>query len=323
MMLSGNGDLDPKRIGEVSAESEKQGFGGLWFGETTLRDASVLITIAACATKKIQLGTSIVNVFTRSPGQLALMAATINEFSGGRFTLGLGVSTSAIIQNWHGIHFDRPFQRLTETVKMLRLYFAGERFSLQGKFSSPINTRLRVSSPPKIALAALNDKMIRKAAALGDRIILNLYPPDRVNHAAAIIDETHLKAGLKERPNLSVMLYAYVLGDEKAGLDAAKDLISFYASAPAYSKLFSNLGFDSEARAMMEAWKARDREAVKTNVTRAMVDRLTVLGTIRDLRERVRLYHENGVNEVFIAPTPFGDYEANLNEILHNYFLEG
>ena len=322
-MLSGNGDLDPKRIGEVSVDSEKQGFGGLWFGETTLRDASVLTTIAACATKKIQLGTSIVNVFTRSPGQLALMAATINELSGGRFTLGLGVSTSAIIQNWHGIHFDRSFQRLTETVKMLRLYFEGERFSLQGKFSSPTNARLRISSPPKIALAALNDKMIRKAAALGDRIILNLYPPDRVNHAVAIIDEARLKAGLKERPNLSVMLYAYVLDDEKAGLDAAKDLISFYASAPAYSKLFSSLGFDSEARAMMEAWKTRDRETVKKNVTRAMVDRLTVLGTIRDLRERVRVYHENGVDDVFIAPTPFGDYKANLNEILHNYFVEG
>jgi len=320
IMLSGNGDLDSQRISEISAEAEKRGFTGLWFGETTIRDASVLATIAACATRKIQLGTSIVNIFTRSPGQLALIGATVNELSGGRFTLGLGVSTPAIVESWHGQRFDTPIRRLDETVKLLRQYFLGERFSFQGSYYSPTNARFRTKAPPRIALAALNDQMIKKAGSLADRVILNLYPPDRIGHAIQLIEHGRREMGRKERPVLSVMLYSYVLGDDDRGLDAGKDLVSFYASAPAYSVLFSSIGFALQAKAMMEAWKAKDRDGVKRIVTREMVDRLMVLGTVRELRERVKLYHENGVDDVFISPSPFGNYEANITEILHHYF---
>ena len=103
-------------------------------------------------------------------------------------------------------------------------------------------------------------------------------------------------------------------------MDAAKDLISFYASAPAYSALFSSIGFPNEAKAMLEGWKNRDREAVRKNVTRQMIDKMIVLGRIEDLRERVRKYHEAGVDDVFISPSPFGDYEGNVNEVITKYF---
>ncbi len=318
--MSGNGDLPSLRIPEISREAEQKGFDGLWFGETTLRDASILATIAACVTRRIPLGTSIVNIFTRTPSQLALLGATLNEFSGGRFTLGLGVSTAAIVESWHGQSFEKPMQRLEETVKLLRQYFSGERFSHQGAYSSPTNARLRTKPSPKIALAALNDRMIKKAAQLGDRVILNLHPPDRIKHAISLMDEGCRLAGGKSRPTLSVMLYCHLSGDVDKGLDAAKDLVSFYGSAPVYSTLFSSLGFAAEAKAMMDAWKAKDRDAVKQNVTREMIDRLVVLGTVRELRERVKQYHENGVDDVFISPSPFGDYETNVNEVLYHYF---
>jgi 5,10-methylenetetrahydromethanopterin reductase len=319
-MLSGNGELSSNRVAEISSEAERKGFSGLWFGETTLRDASVLATIAASSTKKIQLGTSIVNVYTRTPSQLALMGATINEISGGRFTLGLGVSTAAIVESWHGQRFEKPVMRLDETVRLLRQYFSGERFSYQGLYSSPANARLRTRPAPKVALAALNDYMVKKAAALGDRVILNLYPTDRIKHALELIDEGCRKAGKKARPQLSVMLYSYVLGDDEKGVDAAKDLVAFYASAPAYSALFSRIGFAAEAKAMTDAWKAKDRDAVKRTVTRQMIDTIMVLGTVQTLRERVKLYHDSGVDDVFISPSPFGDYEANIKEVLTHYF---
>lgn len=320
IMFSGNGDLSSLRVAELSSKVEEKGFDGLWFGETTLRDATVLATVAACSTKKIPLGTSIVNVFTRSPGQLALVGATLNELSGGRFTLGLGVSTGAIIENWHGQRFDESMERMNETVMLLRAYFSGEKFTHQGKYYSPVGARMRRIPPPKIALAALNDRMIRRAAAVGDRIILNLYPPERIGHAISLIEESVLRTGRKDRPTLSVMLYSYVLGNDEKGLDAAKDLVSFYASAPAYSKLFSSLGFSKEAQAMFEAWKAKDRDTVKKNVTHDMIDKLMVLGTVRELRERVKAYHESGVDDVFISPSPFGDYEGNIDEVINRYF---
>lgn len=320
LILSGNGELSSQRIPEISQQVEQRGFDGLWFGETTLRDASLLVAFAACATKRIQLGTSILNVFTRTPSQLALLAATLNEFSGRRFTLGLGVSTAAIVENWHGQPFQKPNNRLDETVRLLRQYFSGEKVSYDGVYSSPKGARMKTAFPPKIALAALNDRMIAKAAKVADRIILNLHPPERIEHDLSIINEPCPKAGEKARPNLSVMLYSYVLGDNEKGIDAGKELVAFYASAPAYSTLFTSLGYGSESKAMMDGWKARDRGAVKKVVTLEMVKRLTVLGTIQGLRERVREYHESGVDDVFIAPSPFGDYEANIREIIEHYF---
>ena len=314
-MFSGNGDLSSRRIAELSSEAEKKGYGGLWFGETTLRDASILTAIAACSTRKIPLGTSIVNVFTRSPGQLALMASTINELSEGRFTLGLGVSTAAIVEKWHGQPFEKPVRRLDETVRLLRNYFSGERFSHQGSYYSPADARLKTKPAPKIALAALNDRMIGKAASLADRVILNLYPTDMIRHAVDLMGT----AAHGRRPILSVMLYALVLGDDESGLNAGRDLVSFYAIAPPYSSLFSSMGFAHEAKAMMEGWQSRDRDAVKRAVTREMIDRLMVIGKVRDLRERVKIYQENGVDDVFICPSPFGDYEANVSEILRNF----
>jgi len=318
IMLSGNGELDSRKVGHLSIEAEKQGFNGLWFGETTLRDASVLATIAASSTKKIQIGTSIINVYTRAPGQMALLGATINELSGGRFWLGLGVSTAAIIESYFGQRFQEPIQRLDETITLLRHYFSGERFSYQGRLYSPSGARLRTKPAPRIALAALNDQMIKKAAKVADRVILNLYPTDRIPHAVKLIDEAAQSSG-RSKPTLSVMLYIDVLGDNEKGLDTAKNLVSFYASAPAYSALFSSVGFATEARAMMDAWKTKDRDAVKRVVTREMIDRLMVLGTIQDVGERVRVYQEKGVDDVFIVPSPFADYEGNINEVLHHY----
>jgi alkanesulfonate monooxygenase SsuD/methylene tetrahydromethanopterin reductase-like flavin-dependent oxidoreductase (luciferase family) len=162
--------------------------------------------------------------------------------------------------------------------------------------------------------------MIRKAAMLGDRVILNLYPVERIAHARGLIDEGCKYAGRKERPILSAMLYSHLLGDYEKRTDAAKDLISFYASAPAYSSLFSSIGFPHEAKAMLEGWKNRDRETVRKNITQQMIDKLIVVGGIGELRERIRMYHEAGVDDVFISPSPFGDYEGNVKEAITKYF---
>ena len=70
----------------------------------------------------------------------------------------------------------------------------------------------------------------------------------------------------------------------------------------------------------MEAWKRRDKDSAKRNVTREMIDKLMVLGSVRDVKERVKMYHEAGVEDVFIAPSPFGNFEENLNSVLTKFF---
>jgi len=183
VMFSGNGDLPSQTVPSLSLRCEEKGFKGVWFGETTLRDAGILSCLALVSTKTIEVGTSIVNVYTRSAGQLAMMAATLNEVGGGRFTLGVGASTPAIVAGWHGSKYDRPLLRVEETVRLLRLYFSGERFSYTGSFQSPVNARFKVDGSPRIAVAALNEKMIRLASRVADMVILNLYPISMIREA--------------------------------------------------------------------------------------------------------------------------------------------
>jgi alkanesulfonate monooxygenase SsuD/methylene tetrahydromethanopterin reductase-like flavin-dependent oxidoreductase (luciferase family) len=162
--------------------------------------------------------------------------------------------------------------------------------------------------------------MIRKAGALADRVILNLYPTRRVKRAVGLIEEGRRDAGKRDRATVSVMLYAHVLGDDEKGLQAAKELVAFYASAPAYSALFSSIGYADEAKVMSDAWRTKDKESVKRAVTRGMIDDIMVLGNIRELRNRVKSYHEEGVEDVFISPSPFAAFGDNVNEVLKHYF---
>ncbi len=316
IMFSGNGDLPPKLVGPLSAEAEKRGFRGLWFGETTIRDAGVLSCIALTSTSNVEVGTSIVNVYTRSPGQLAMLGSTLNEVGGGRFVLGIGASTPAIVTGWHGLAYDKPLQRVEETVRLLKLYFSGERFSYTGSYSSPQNARLKVQGAPPIALAALNNRMVGLAARVADRVILNLYPPDLVGDALRVMAD----ANPNSRVRVAVMLYAYVLGESDRGLQAARDLIAFYSSSDAYSKLFARAGFMEQSKKALEAWRLRDRESVRKAITDDMVNKLMVYGDIGTLRRRVKEYHDNGVDDVLIAPCPTGEYLENAEHIIKNYF---
>ena len=69
----------------------------------------------------------------------------------------------------------------------------------------------------------------------------------------------------------------------------------------------------------MAGWKEKDRERVKEAVPIDMVKSLTVLGSTQHLKERVTEYLQAGIDDVFICPTPFGEYEANIREILEKY----
>ncbi len=313
IMFSGNGDLQVKDVPSLSAKCEERGFKGIWFGETTIKDAGILSSLALLSTKSIEVGTSIVNVYTRSAGQLAMMASTLNEIGSGRFTLGVGASTPAIVSGWHGLKYERPLLRVEETVKLLKLYFSGQRFSHVGYFQSPSNARLRCSSPPKIAVAALNEKMVQLAAKIADMLILNLYPPIMIGEARKVISETGRK------PRLSVMLYAYVLGEGERGFNISRDLIAFYSSSEAYVKLFKRAGFEQEADRAFRGWQARNRDAVRNAITEEMIKSLMVYGDIKTLRERVRAYQDEGVDNILVAPCPTGDYMENARLIIESF----
>src|SRR5208337_2105485 len=127
------GQLDFKALIERAKLAEQAGFHSIWGGETWGRDAFTALTILAEHTGKIQLGTSIVNTYSRTPAALAQHFATLDELSGGRMIIGLGTSGPNVIEHFHGIPFNPPLTRMREVVDIINLLIAGQPLNYPGK----------------------------------------------------------------------------------------------------------------------------------------------------------------------------------------------
>ena len=112
--------------------AEQVGFGAFWKGESNSTDPIVMLSAVASRTKTIKLGTAIYHIYGRSPVTLGIQAATLQDLSGGRLLLGLGVANKSIA-GWHGGVFDRPLKRAREYIDIVRKVAAGERVEYEGE----------------------------------------------------------------------------------------------------------------------------------------------------------------------------------------------
>ncbi len=113
-------------------EAERMGVDCVWSAEAWGHDAVSPLAFLAARTSRIRLGTGIMQAGTRTPALIAMTAMSLASMSGGRFILGLGVSGPQVIEGWHGIRFERPVQRLRETVEIVRRAVRGERLAYKG-----------------------------------------------------------------------------------------------------------------------------------------------------------------------------------------------
>src|SRR5205809_5816914 len=118
---------------ELAQRAEALGFESVWMPEAYGTDAVSILGALAARTQRIRLGTGIVNVFSRTPALLAQTAATLDLISNGRFILGLGTSGHQVISGWHGMRFDRPLQRMRETVESVRRVPRQDRRGFEGE----------------------------------------------------------------------------------------------------------------------------------------------------------------------------------------------
>lgn len=117
----------------LTIRAEELGFDSVWMPEAYGTDAISILAGLAVRTSRIRIGTGIINVFSRTPALIAQTAATMDLISGGRFILGLGTSGHQVISGWHGVPFDRPVQRMRETVEVIRAMLRREPIKFEGE----------------------------------------------------------------------------------------------------------------------------------------------------------------------------------------------
>jgi alkanesulfonate monooxygenase SsuD/methylene tetrahydromethanopterin reductase-like flavin-dependent oxidoreductase (luciferase family) len=113
--------------------AEDLGVESVWVAEAWGRDAFSILTQLALATTKIQLGTAIVNVFSRTPAVMAMTFGTLDDLSQGRAIIGLGSSGANVIEHWHGVKFEKPATRLREYIEIINTIMKQEKLNYDGK----------------------------------------------------------------------------------------------------------------------------------------------------------------------------------------------
>ncbi|MDQ3579269.1 MAG: LLM class F420-dependent oxidoreductase [Actinomycetota bacterium] len=290
---------------DLVAELPDLGYTDVWTAETAGTDAFTPLALVAQWEPTLRLGTAIVPVYTRGPALLAMSAATVAELAPGRFVLGIGSSSPAIVTGWNGIEFDEPFRRNRDTLRFLRKAFTGEKVTERYDTFAVSKFRLErpPAVPPGVMLAALRPGMLRLAAREADGAITNWL-------AASDVPKVRAEIG----PDVELVSRVFVCPTEdvEAACGLGRFLISSYLTVPAYAAFHDWLGRGEALAPMHAAWAKGDRAAANAAIPDSVVDELIVHGSPESCREQVAAYVEAGLSTPVIATLPTGADPVDL-----------
>jgi probable F420-dependent oxidoreductase len=291
----------------VAREAEARGYHTAWMGEVSGSDAFTVMALLGASTERLQLATGVVPVQTRTPVVLGLTTATLNHIAPGRFSLGLGLSSRTIVEQWHGLGFSPALEQIREAVQIVRLVAAGERVNFEGKHYRVRNFRMTApppAAPVRIVLAALGKEMLELAGEIADGVLLNWIPPETVPESIR-----HLQAGARRAGRtlgadfeIASFIRTCVTDDvEGARRTLARD-ITGYATVDVYASFFRSAGFAAEIDAVNEAWKAGDRAGAVTRLSPRVLDGLGVVGPETFCRDRIADFARAGLTMPVVLP---------------------
>ena len=296
----------------------------LWVPETWGREAFSTLGAISQVAHRPQLGTAVMNIYSRTPSTIAMGGITLDLLSQNRTLLGLGVSTSPIIEDWHGLAFDKPLTRMREMVALLRLIWTGNLVSFKGEFFSVSNFKL-LHPPPRasipIFLGAVNPLMIKLALSVAEGVLLYLRP---FNELRSTVQEMRQEI---RRPFELAAAFICSISDEypdKARARAAKTLAFYVSVGKHYRNLISNSGFAKDTDAIVEEYNKRGLDAATKIVSDRFLDEIAICGDSEQGRRSMRRFVSTGITLpiVQINPVEGEDTEKSFIRLLETFSNE-
>ena len=290
--------------------AEQVGFGAFWKGESNSTDPIVMLAGVASRTKTIKLGTAIYHIYGRSPVTLGIQSATLQDLSGGRFLLGLGVANKSIA-GWHGGIFDRPLKRAREYIEIVRKVAAGERVEYDGEIYQT-GKRFQLSWKPSrpnfpIYLAGLGPQMTKLVGKISDGVFINMATPEKVKEIADRAREGAREAG-RDPSKIEIIAKSRVSlnPDKNLARNKLRQVLTFYNIADHYSDMLRSMGFESEVNAIHEAFRKGGFKAAMAALTDEYMDKLPVVPAtdIKQVKGKMKAFEEAGVTRMVIPYVP-------------------
>lgn len=284
--------------------AEERGFDDVWFADSGSGDALTLAAGVGAATERVRIGTAIIPVFTRTPPVFAATALALYHLCGGRFLLGLGSSSHAMMEGWNGVTFSKPLTRVKETALLVRQLLAGEKSAFAGETVHSHGYRQQPvpDHAVPIYIAGLRAKMLQLSGEIGDGTVLNLFPARALPAMLEQVDVGARKVG-KTRADREIVCRHQVLvtDDLDAGRDHFRQSFVPYYATPVYNRFLAWCGFEEASTAIAEGWAARDRGRTARALTDELVDEIAIIGSAEACREKVRALAAGGVTTHIIA----------------------
>jgi len=324
MMPSYSGDF--RAFAKTVPDLERAGLDAILLPEAYSFDVISQIGYLAAITERIELGTAIVNVYSRTPALLGMTAAGCDNISGGRFILGLGASGPQVIEGFHGLPYTKPLARTRDIIEIVRktirrepLIHDGETVTLPlppdqgtglGKPLKLINRPVRPAVP--IWWAALKAGAVKAAARAADGWIPFLFFLER----AKLVWGEALSAGLAERdPELGTLdIIAggrVAIGDDvdaDAVRDAVRPQVALYVGGMGargknfYNDIATTYGFGAEAKVVQDLYLDGKKKEAEAALPAALLDGLVLAGSPAAIADRVAAYRDAGVTYLEITP---------------------
>ena len=295
--------------------AEQLGYQSVYVTHIAGRDSLTVLMAYAAPTDTIRLGTGVLPIYSRTPVATAQQAATVDEYSGGRMVLGLGVSHQVTVENWYQTKIERPLRAMREYVAILRACFAsqdppqGEIFRTHFRF---MGYEARADLP--IYVAALSPKMLRLAGEIADGVLLWLCNPPYIRDV--VVPE--VRAG-RERTGKSLEGFdivaavpAAVTDDRAEAFSTMRSELMTYFGLPFYRAMIERSGFTSDISSFDAGMGAGDLDKARAGISNEFLEALTAIGSPDDVRAGVERYAAAGCTSPCVGPVPRTDFAATL-----------
>ena len=319
LTYSGN----PKEAVEQVVALEKAGLDTVWVAEAYGFDSPTLMGYLAAKTETIEIGSAILNIYSRTPALIAQTAAGLDHVSDGRAVLGIGASGPQVIEGWHGVPYSKPLGRTREIVDIVRRAMRREVLTNDGIITLPVSPEqgtglgkpLKMLTHPvrdrvPIYIAALGQKSVQSTAEIADGWLPFLYVPEK----ADLVWGDALAAGTAKRdPSLAPLEISaggmIAVGDDVKGLlDFARPTVALYVGGMGargknfYNDLACQYGFEAEAKKIQDLYLDGHKKEAEAAVPVELLELGNLVGPESYVKERIQAFREAGVTSLQVIP---------------------
>jgi alkanesulfonate monooxygenase SsuD/methylene tetrahydromethanopterin reductase-like flavin-dependent oxidoreductase (luciferase family) len=286
----------------IALQADHSGCGYFWIPEAWGLEAFSTIGHLLSITKRIKVGTGIVNVFSRSAGTIGMACATLNQLAPNRFLLGIGASGKGLVESFHSMHFERGLKRTEEYVEAIRKIMSGEPVDYNGEILKLARFRLfaaPVIPPVPIYLGAIGEKNLSLAGKIADGAIVTLYPISKLGKCIDLVEQ----ASLGRKKKVFAYIPLRVTSNEREDVDAKLEVskfISFYIASMGkyYAQNLTKLGFGKDVEEIKNANSTGGSAQASSVVNDELLKELSLIGRPAQIFDRLATIPE-GVNPVF------------------------